>query len=332
MGGGAGVAAGQPTAMTIPVGPPIQIQLPKIGAGLINTGSVPIILSPTNPSQSNAFILQPNSAIPWPGNGTLYASLAAGTANTVVGSLYVNPGVSTYGGNLGTLVTSSIIDNLGSDAYSLPGSGGPFTFTALHNYQSLIVTVGSLAGGVYQVFVKDTTSGIPQLSQTLLVGPFGSPSAFTFTLPINSGDVIQVTIAGPATISGTIGVLGIGSPLQTQVLPVIGQPLPVSQEGGLLVSRTVESTAVGTVSVLGTPATGKCYRLWSTIGVGPLSFALIGHTSQCAFAIYNNNVQPLQPVAAGQLVNEAIDLIVSGAAGASTYNFTYDIVNLPIFV
>jgi hypothetical protein len=76
----------------------VQVPLGASGGTIVNSGNVPILLSPTNPPQGAPKVIQPSGACPWGGGSTLYASVGTATVN---GACYVLNDVTSYaaGGN-----------------------------------------------------------------------------------------------------------------------------------------------------------------------------------------------------------------------------------------
>lgn len=328
------------------VGPDgIQVQIPQIGASIVNTGSVDIILSPTDPAQVNAFTLHPGAATPWK-SGPLYGKLdpnapTDSNGNVISGEAYVNPGVQAYGGNLETLgvvTTSPIVDVI----FNIPaGEEGPVESVgfdgeiAANTYQSIVAIVNVNMEAALTTTVTNTgpngsydTGEV--VDQSLTAVP-GTPRTFTLTLPINKGDTFSVDIvSNDDTISpivSPITILGISVPLQVQVLPTDGIPIAVQPQGGSLVSVTSDNS-LGTFPVLPAPPPGMSYRLWAFLGQNITFLDLTGVTTGGVFGSWGG-ADPSVQLAQGQLVTEGLEILASGTGSDWKATLTYDLVPTP---
>jgi hypothetical protein len=206
-----------------------------------------------------------------------------------------------------------------------------YTFTALHNYQSLIVFFDSGFVGEVTVEARNNTTDLNTV-QTQAVET-SQDNTFILSLIANTGDSLTVFItatigAGPSAVINGVVIDGTADALVTIVQPQAGMPLTITQVGGLTVLRST-ATVNETLPLIVAPPNGKAYRLWSFIGAGSMLAQLVGDTSLGTYASVNTT--PNQQCVPGQLVTEAMAIIFGGTAGSSATTLTYDVVNIPIF-
>lgn len=123
---------GSGLAVSVPVGPAVQVPLTKQGGTIINLGATPVSLTPVIPVQGLPYILAPNGSVPWPGIGSLYAFVTG----TTPGALYYVNGV-----------TAISAGNAGVGSVGLSGTTGvigtPGIFIASGASSDIVIGLGA---------------------------------------------------------------------------------------------------------------------------------------------------------------------------------------------